>query len=91
MTRVEFCRSLVWAGAQVVRDGADHSQRANRCLVDGGACVGYYTVLTGYDEGTDSFRSGGAGQIPAGQVDAVAEWDAWEQALAALKGMRRET
>jgi len=58
----------------VVNGGVDHSSKANRVEV-GGECVGYYSVLLGYDESTDTFCTGWNQQIPAEWVDKIALYD----------------
>lgn len=68
--RVALCKSLIMSGAKVVRDGKDNSKLPNRCLTTDG-CVGYYHVISRYDEESDRFDE----FIPSGQVDEVALFD----------------
>ena len=73
--RTSFCRSLVHAGVQVVRDGKDHSAAVNRCLAEDGKCVGTYEVLCDYDAASDTFAIGWKQRVPAEQVEDVAAFD----------------
>lgn len=78
MNREALCISLVRSGVATVRDNADHSAKPNRCMVESGACVGYYTLLSDYDAGTDTFGTGWKQRVPASTVDTVALWDLME-------------
>lgn len=82
--RLALCRSLVNSGARTVRDGADHSEKANRCIVEGGKCVGYYAVLTDYEETSDTFCIGWRQRVAANQVDEIALFDILSQMITRL-------
>jgi hypothetical protein len=80
--RLKLCRALVLSGPRVIRDGKDHSEKVNRCIVlgldDKPKCVGYYSILLCYDEETDTFNTGTSMQTQATQVDEVALFDRLE-------------
>jgi hypothetical protein len=73
--RLALCKSLVKSVA-TIRDGKDHSEKANRCMVITGECVGYYSVLIDYDETSDTFCVGWKQRVPAAQVDEIVLFDA---------------
>lgn len=85
--RLALCKSLVKSGARTVRDGADHSEKVNRCIVEGGKCVGYYAVLIDYDETTDTFCVGWKQRVPAAQVDEIARFDAISKIITLLQSL----
>lgn len=87
MSRLALCKSLVKSGVRTVRDGADHSKKVNRCIVEGGKCVGYYVVLIDYDETTDTFCIGWKQRVPAAQVDEIALFDAISQIITLVQSM----
>jgi len=58
----------------VIMDGADHSQKVNRCIRAGGEVVGYYAILIDYDFQSDTFN---CGSIPAGHVEEVKAFDSY--------------
>jgi hypothetical protein len=74
--RKALCESLVKSGVKTIRDGNDHSDKASRCMVEGGICVGFYAILIDYDPVTDTFGIGWKQRIPSKQVDEVAVFDA---------------
>lgn len=69
-----------------MRDGADHSAKANRVDLPNGQVVGYYTMLVDYDPQTDTFNNRHLHPIPASQVDLIAEFDAVRGAVNAVAG-----
>ena len=87
--RQTLCKSLVRNGARAVRVGGDHSDKANRCIINGGKCVGYYAVLTDYDAKTDTFGVGWKQRIPAAHVDEIAFSDSVSQLIDALEQLAR--
>lgn len=86
--RLSLCKSLVKRVA-TIRDGIDHSEKANRCIVKGGECVGYYAVLIDYDETSDTFCVGWKQRVPAAQVDEVALFDFLSQAIGLINNPAR--
>lgn len=71
-----------------MRDGADHSAKANRCIVQDLGCVGYYVILSDYDAETDTFGVGWKRRVPAAQVDEVAVFDITAKALEAVDNFK---
>lgn len=85
--RLTLCKSLVKTVA-TIRDGRDHSDKANRCIVKDGECVGYYAVLTDYNESSDTFCVGWKQRVPSAQVDEVALYDALSKLIELINNWR---
>lgn len=85
-SRLALCNSLIRNGAQVVRDGADHSAKASRAISNGKVVV-YYVVLMDYSPETDTFNNRHINPIPASQVDPVATFDAIRSAVNVVAGL----
>lgn len=85
--RLALCNSMVRSGARTVRYGADHSEKVNRCIVEGGKCVGYFAVLIDYEETSDTFCIGWKQRVPAGKVDEIALFDAISQTIILLQSV----
>lgn len=81
--RTNLCKSLVKT-VSIIRDGQDHSDKANRCMVETGQCIGYYAVLIDYDEDSDTFCVGWQQRVPAAHVDKVAFFDAMEKLISIM-------
>jgi hypothetical protein len=65
----------------ILEKGGNSHNLANRCMVADGTCIGYYAVLSDYDEKDDSFCIGHNQRIPSAKVEKVAFCDAMDRLI----------
>lgn len=89
MDRLTECKKLVLNGARFVLGGKEHNNLCNRALDKDGKCIGYYMVLSDYDEVTDTFGGNYKQRIPANLVQEIGILDAGAKLVKGIRQIER--